>query len=138
MMASIPNAIRKALMVISIFSSFTLFHSEAQAQSYVDGQRAIQILQEQIHGLQAQSQQVDPFNQQELLFDIAYRIKYAQDVMESIQQQGLAVSYAIDTKLPTEEFEAVDHNTGDVTQSAKTLDELRFALKSWIVPLLQK
>lgn len=125
-------------MVSLVIGSFALFLPEAHAQSYVDGQTAIQILQEQVLGLQAQSQQIDPFSQQELLFDIAYRIKYAQDIVESIQQQGLAVSYAIDTKLPAEKFQAVDHNTGDVTQSAKTLDELRFALKAWIVPLLQK
>lgn len=108
---------------------------EAFSQAYVSGDEAVEILKYQIEHIQEQGQSLVETGMEQEAFNLGYRLRYAQSILERLST-GQAVASALESSLPNSMFMLGNVESGKTYDNTTDLQQIRASLMEWGKALL--
>ena len=124
----------KLIKCIAVLAGFLMMTSSISAQTYVNGDQALQILMQTVEDMEAQGQQLWDQGQLSQVHDLSYKYQYSIRMIHNIQA-GAAVANAVATSLPLEPYQVAFINTGDRLIETNFQGRVN-SLRTWAIGLL--
>ena len=118
-----------------MFFAFSLLGvSTISAQTYINGDQAVEVLKQEIEDLHDRGFNAYNSGNHQLVYDMGYQYRYALEILEKIQA-GMSVANAVETSLPVVPFILGNLETGQ-TFADSNLEARQAALRAYARNLL--
>lgn len=129
-MISTTPCFRRAFLACTMLVLGFLMPMEAFSQAYVSGDEAVEILKYQVEQIQDQGQSLVETGMEQEAFNLGYRLRYAQSILERLST-GQAVASALESSLPNSMFMLGNVESGKTYDNTTDLQQIRASLMEW-------